>query len=192
VRDLLIELNRMAAHRNRQDEMDDDRLIAALARGEDAPLRELFDRHAPWVAARLRRSMPVDAVEDVVQETFIAVWRGASGYAGGGAVGAWIWGIARRQAALWARRHGRPAEILDEVASEDPAAAAIRSVDLERALAALGPDSAEGRRLIRMVYLEERSVAEVAAELGVRPGTVKSRLFHLRRRLRTALLGEGA
>ncbi len=41
------------------------------------PLRELFDRHAPWVAARLRRTMPAHAVEDALQETFIAVWRGA-------------------------------------------------------------------------------------------------------------------
>jgi RNA polymerase sigma-70 factor, ECF subfamily len=171
--------------------MDDERLIAAVARGDDTKLRELFDRHAPWVAGRLRRTLPVDAVEDVLQETFIVVWRGAAGYAGGGAVGAWIWGIARRQAALWARQHGRPTPLQDEAIGEDPATAAIRSVDLERALAVLGPDSAEGRRLIRMIYLEERSVAEAAAELGVPAGTVKSRLFHLRRRLRSALLGEG-
>ena len=173
--------------------MDDERLIAALGRGEDAALRELFDRHAPWLAARLRRSLPVDAVEDVLQETFVAVWRGAGAYRGGGAVGAWLWGIARRQAALWARQHGRPAPALEEFAAvaDDPAAAAIRSVDLERALAALGPEATEGRRLIRLIYLEERSVAEAAAELGVPAGTVKSRLFHLRRRLRSALLGEG-
>jgi hypothetical protein len=61
----------------------DGELIAAVAAGDDAALRELFERHAPWLAARLRRALPAAAVEDVVQETFIAAWRGAKGYAGG-------------------------------------------------------------------------------------------------------------
>ena len=59
--------------------MDDDELIAAVAGGDDTALRELFNRHSPWVAARLRRVMPPDVVEDALQETFIAVWRGARG-----------------------------------------------------------------------------------------------------------------
>lgn len=88
--------------------MGDERLVEAVAAGDGRALRELFDRHAPWLAARLRRTMPAHAVEDVLQETFIAVWRGAKGYKGEGAAGAWIWGIARRQAALWARKNGRP------------------------------------------------------------------------------------
>lgn len=57
--------------------MDDDELIAAMAGGDDAGLRELFSRQAPWLAARLRRVLPAAEVEDVLQETFLAVWRGA-------------------------------------------------------------------------------------------------------------------
>ena len=60
--------------------MDDDELIAAVAGGDDAGLRELFSRHAPWLAARLRAVLPAAEVEDVLQETFLAVWRGANGY----------------------------------------------------------------------------------------------------------------
>jgi len=71
--------------------MDDETLLAAVAVGDDRALRALFERHAPWVAGRLRRVLAASAVEDVVQETFIAVWRGAGGYHGGGAVDAWIW-----------------------------------------------------------------------------------------------------
>jgi len=37
--------------------MDDNELIAALAGGDDMALRELFSRHAPWIAARLRSSL---------------------------------------------------------------------------------------------------------------------------------------
>lgn len=171
--------------------MDDDALLAALAGGDHAPLRTLFDRHAPWLAGRLRRILPPNAVEDVLQETFVAVWRGAGGYRGGGAVGAWIWGIAHRQAALWARKEARPLPDLEPATYEDPAESAIRSADLEEALASLGPD-AEARELVRLAYVEDRPLAEVAARLGVPPGTVKSRLFVLRKRLRAALLGEGS
>jgi RNA polymerase sigma-70 factor (ECF subfamily) len=171
--------------------MDDEAIIAAIGGGDHTLLRELFDRHAPWVAARLRRAMPADAVEDVLQETFIAVWRGAHGYSGRGAVGAWIWGIARRQAALWARGTGRPEPVLEPGGTEDPAVAAIRAADLERAFASLGADEVAGRTLARLFYVEDQPIADVAARLGVPPGTVKSRLFHLRRRLRQALQGEG-
>lgn len=173
--------------------MDDATLIAALRDGDDTALRELFDRHAPWVAARLRRVLPADAVEDVVQETFVAVWRGRDRYAGDGAAGAWIWGIARRQGALWARSRGRPAVALDPeipAMDADPAVAAIRNADLAAALRSLGPAGSEQRELVRLIYAEERPVAEVARTLGVPAGTVKSRLFTARKRLRTALLGE--
>ena len=71
--------NRMPPERNREA-MDDDALIAAVARGDDVALRELFARHAPWLAGRLRGVLPAAEVEDVLQETFLAVWRGAGGY----------------------------------------------------------------------------------------------------------------
>jgi DNA-directed RNA polymerase specialized sigma24 family protein len=45
--------------------------------------------------------------------------------------------------------------------------------------------------LARLVFAEERSTAEVAEVLSIPPGTVKSRVFTLRRRLRAALLGAG-
>ena len=57
--------------------MDDDELIVRMAAGDDTALRELFSRHAPWLAARLRLVLPAADVEDVLQETFLAVWRGA-------------------------------------------------------------------------------------------------------------------
>ena len=90
--------------------MDDGELIAAVADGDDTALRELFGRHAPWLAARLRSVLSAVDTEDVLQETFLAVWRGAGGYRPVGPVGGWIWGIARRQAALFLRRRG-PAEL---------------------------------------------------------------------------------
>jgi RNA polymerase sigma-70 factor (ECF subfamily) len=172
--------------------MDDDELMAAVASGDHTALRELFDRHSPWVAGRLRRGMPAGAVEDVVQETFIAVWRGARSYAGRGEVGAWVWGIARRQAAMWARKAGARAEAeleteLERAATEDFAPAAMRRADVQGALAALGPEGDEQRELARLVFEEDRSVADVAARLGIPEGTVKSRVYKVRQRLQAAL-----
>ena len=86
--------------------MDDDELVTRVAAGDDTALRELFGRHAPWLAVRLRAVLPAADVEDVLQETFLAAWRGARGYRPQGACGGWLWGIARRQAALLLRRRG--------------------------------------------------------------------------------------
>lgn len=170
--------------------MNDHQLIVAVAGGDSAALRELFEQHAPWLAARLRRVLPVEAVEDVLQETFIGVWRGARSYKGEAALGGWIWGIARRQAALWARKHGHADPAWTPATVQDPAAIATLKVDLHRALAAIGPAGDQQRELVRLLFVEDRSVADVARTLGVPEGTVKSRAFKVRRLLQAAL-GKG-
>ena len=126
--------------------MDDDELIASLAGGDDMALRLLFDRHAPWLAARLRKSLPPDDVEDVLQETFLAVWKNAGTYQPRGTPAAWLWVIARNQAALLLRKRGPATQaLLDEGLLAgggpvtDPAEAAAARTDLDVAAAALGP-----------------------------------------------------
>jgi RNA polymerase sigma-70 factor, ECF subfamily len=174
--------------------MDDDALIAAVAGGDDTALRELFSRHAPWLAARLRAVLPAAEVEDVLQETFLAVWRGAHRYRPGeGSAGGWVWGIARRQAALWLRRRG-PAELLlpaltaaDGRHPDDPAEAALSRAELADAVRALGPEGGLQRETWRLMYVEDRPVAEVAALMGVPEGTVKSRAHRARQLMRAAL-----
>lgn len=71
--------------------MDDDELIASLAGGDDTALRELFSRHAPWLAARLRTALPPSDAEDVLQETFLAVRKNAGAYQARGQAGGWLW-----------------------------------------------------------------------------------------------------
>jgi RNA polymerase sigma-70 factor, ECF subfamily len=175
--------------------MDDDQLIAAMAGGDDTALRELFARHAPWLAVRLRAGLPAPEVEDVLQETFLAAWRGARRYQPAGAAGGWLWGIARRQAALWLRRRGpaglelppadsRPDSAVD---AADPAQAAVARAELAGAVRALGPAGGAERETWRLMYIEDRPVAEVAALMGVPEGTVKSRAYRVRQLMRAAL-----
>src|SRR6266516_1582951 len=173
--------------------MDDDDLVARVAAGDDAALRELFGRHAPWLAVRLRAVLPADDVEDVLQETFLAAWRGARGYQPQGSAGGWLWGIARRQAARWLRRRG-PAELLlpallaaDGRHPGDPAEAALSRAELSRAVSALGPEGGPARETWRLMSVEEKGVAEGAELRGVPAGTVKSRAHRARRLMRAAL-----
>ncbi|HEX3308398.1 MAG TPA: sigma-70 family RNA polymerase sigma factor [Streptosporangiaceae bacterium] len=175
--------------------MDDDDLVARIAAGDDTALRELFGRHAPWLAVRLRTVLPAADVEDVLQETFLAAWRGARGYRPQGACGGWLWGIARRQAALLLRRRGLaewaatslPDDLTVGPDGHDPAEIALARADLEVAVAALGPEGSPEREVWRLMYEQDRPVAEVAELLGVPPGTVKSRAHRARRLLRAAL-----
>ncbi|MCL2730872.1 MAG: RNA polymerase sigma factor [Actinomycetia bacterium] len=189
--------------------MDDDELIARLAGGDESALRELFRRHAPWLAARLRTALPARDVEDVLQETFLAVWRSAGDYRPQGSAGGWIWVIARRQAAGWLRRHGRDASPVDtatlddaaldgalaaagRAAARDPVEAVMARTDLAAALAVLGPQGSPEREVWRLLYVEDQPVAQVARQMGVPQGTVKSRAHRVRRLMRTALAGRAA
>jgi RNA polymerase sigma-70 factor, ECF subfamily len=176
--------------------MDDDELIAAIASGgDDTALRELFSRHAPWLATRLRKALPPDDVEDVLQETFIAVWQNAKTYQARGTPSAWLWVIARNQAAMLLRKRGQPPVRLqgteETSTGADPAEAVLAQAEL--AAAAARALSGAGRRaereVWRLLYVEDRPVAEVAELTGVPAGTVKSRAHRARRLLRAALGG---
>jgi RNA polymerase sigma-70 factor, ECF subfamily len=182
---------------------EDGDLLARIKTGDDAALRELVFRHTPWLGARLRAVLsPADA-EDVLQETFLAVWRGAGGYRSDGEVGGWLWGIARRQAALFLRRRG-PFDLLAfpvESAAQtvtapgmsggDPAWTAVVRAELAEAVAALGAPGSADREVWRLMYVEDRPVAEVARMLDIPTGTVKSRANRVRRVLRAVLSTAG-
>jgi RNA polymerase sigma-70 factor, ECF subfamily len=176
-----------------REAMNDDELIAATAAGDDTALRELFLRHAPWLAARLRPILPAAEVEDVLQESFLAVWRGARGYRPEGSPGGWLWGITRRQAALWLRRRGPAGLPLATLAADggphagDPAEAAVSRAELAEAVRALGPEGSPAQQVWRLMYLEDRPVTEVAGLMGVPEGTVKSRAHRVRQLMRAVL-----
>ena len=190
-------MNLSGAECNRE-EMDDDELITRLAGGDDTALRELFSRHALMLAARLRTVLPPSDVEDVLQETFLAAWKGAASYRPEAKAGAWLWGIARRQAALLLRRSGPAttplpgfpepgmADLPGARFPDDPAQSLTTASQLASAVGTLSPAD---REVWQLMYVEDRPVAEVARLTGVPEGTVKSRAHRARRLLRAALGG---
>src|ERR1700677_29443 len=90
-------------------ERDDAALLRAVARGEETALAVLYDRHAGWLTVRMtRRCATPDLVDHAVQDTFLALWREAGSYRGGGDVAAFVWGIGVRRLIDLVRREGGP------------------------------------------------------------------------------------
>jgi RNA polymerase sigma-70 factor, ECF subfamily len=167
----------------------DQQLVFSIAEGDAGALRMLYDRHAGWLIARLTRRCADQAiVDEVVQDTFLAVWRGARRYRGEGEVAAWIWGIGIRRLLDRFRRR-RVSEWLPGGAGSEPSAEelvllGIEHGDLAGALDRLSP---ELRSVISATVLDGLTTSEAAALLGIPSGTVKSRLVRARRELREAL-----
>jgi RNA polymerase sigma factor (sigma-70 family) len=164
----------------------DEVLLRRVGRGDADALAALYRRHADglfWFLLRMAGDRGV--AEEILQDTLLAVWRGAGGFAGRSAVRTWLYGIARRQAHN-RLRVGRPVEAeLDEVAElattePGPEELALAGLERDRVLAAVGRLSLVHREVVVLMFVVELSQAEIAAVVGVPVGTVKSRLHHAR------------
>ena len=167
----------------------DNALLAAVATGDREALAELYRRHGPWLVLRLsRRCADPGMVEEVVQDTFVAVWKGAARYRASGEVPAWIWGIGIRR--LISRLRQRPVAFAREntdssmVSAEDEVLLGVEHGDLGPALGRLSP---ELRAVMQATVLDGLSTKEAATLLGIPQGTVKTRAARARRELREAL-----
>lgn len=164
-------------------------LVRRVGRGNAAAFAELYDRSAPWVLARLRRRCRDDALaEEVLQDTFLTVWRAAGGFRGTGSAAGWIWVVARNRLVEVARRETAAGRLLDEPAAvpsaEQAALNDTLSGPLEQALEQLSP---ELRAVLQATVLDGFSTREAALLLGIPEGTVKNRAFRARRILREAM-----
>jgi RNA polymerase sigma-70 factor (ECF subfamily) len=175
------------------EERDDVALLRAVARGDEEALAGLYDRHAGWLTVRMmRRCATPDVVDQAVQDTFLALWREAGTYRGGGDVAAFIWGIGirrlidsiRRENGVRRRSTWPTAEAQVITSAEDQVLVGIEHGRLGQALAELSP---ELRMAIEATVLDGLTCAEAAVLLGVAEGTVKSRCHRARVALRAEL-----
>ena len=175
----------------------DEDLLQRVAVGDESALRVLFARHSPWLLLRLRRrSSDDDAVADALQDTFVAVWRGAAGYRGSGDVGGWLWGIAIRRLVSRVRRLPDPVPIgataLAQAAAtvtsaEDQVLLGVEHGDLADALRSLSP---ELRQVVQATLVDGLTTREAAQLLRLPQGTVKSRVRAAKAQLRTSVVSE--
>ncbi|MFD7663129.1 RNA polymerase sigma factor [Streptomyces sp. NPDC059788] len=168
--------------------------MRAVALGDQAALATYYDRHAGWLHARLtRRCADPETVREVLQDTFVTVWRSAGAYRAGpqrgGASGGWLWVIAARRLVDARRAHAR-AERVGQVppepapSAEERALAGLEYGDVGTALRRIPP---ELREVLRATVVDGLTTRETACLLGIPEGTVKTRAMRARRELRAAL-----
>jgi RNA polymerase sigma-70 factor (ECF subfamily) len=193
-------------------------LVASLTRGDAAALAELYDRHGDAIyRSAFRRLGDRQLAEEVVQDTYLALWNRAELYdPSAGSLLAWLSTIARNRAIDRLRALGRrPAPMpLSAVGSSDDSddrsldlaiaagglvGAGTLAADPEQAVdetelrdevrAALSTIPADERHVLELAYYEELSQTEIAARLGWPLGTVKTRTRRALLRLRASLAG---
>ncbi|MEW5887606.1 MAG: sigma-70 family RNA polymerase sigma factor [Pseudomonadota bacterium] len=185
--------------RNLRDATD-ERLLAAVACGEEAALRELHRRHAGAAVRFAWRVLgDVADAEEAVADAFCDIWRKAHRFNGAARVRTWLLGIVRHKALdLLRRRRGGPMASLDEEgehlqdvgAAPDPQDEVIRSQEAERVQRCFEKLNPAQREALYLAVVEGLTVAEIARIQDVPLGTVATRIHHARRKLRECAQGE--
>jgi RNA polymerase sigma-70 factor (ECF subfamily) len=186
----------------------DAMLVRRVAVGDQAALGSLYDRYAGLVFASVTRFLgDRSAAEEVVQETFIALWRRADQYDDGTArLSTWLLGIARNRAIDRLRAAARRPRLVSDdderhsgaepgaalaaagdADGSDPEAQATRSWVRAVVRSALDAMPDLERRVLELAYDEQLTQAEIASRLGWPLGTVKTRTRRALGSLREAL-----
>lgn len=170
-------------------------LARAGAGDRDGSFTDLYRRYESRVyGLGIRLLGDRGLAEELVQETFLRLWRGAGGYRPErGSVRAYVFTIARRVAVtLWRRPSSRPmggeGPEGPEPGADDRVEEIILAVAVRDAMDALTP---EHRQILALCVERDLSQAQAAAELGIPIGTVKSRTHHALRSLHDALAERG-
>lgn len=184
--------------------LSDAELIQRILKQDSEAFAVLFDRYIGQVTDHLTRMLrDAGAADDVAQEVFLRVWNRADQWSGAGAFRAWLFRIATNLALNHLRgkkrRREQPLEMPSMFEEEDDEqlvpgwmidhASLSPDIHVERAeqrqilgrMIADLPD--DKREVFEMVHGEELGLQEVSKRLGIPEGTVKSRLFHARKRL---------
>ncbi len=173
----------------------DEALLALVARGDDDALAALYDRFGRIAyAVALRVVRDSELAQDAVQDAFLAAWRTAAGFdPARGTAATWLLTLVhRRSVDIVRREQRRRTEPLAEGnagtggAVDEDAVIRDRRRTVQEALTRLPP---EQRQALELAYYGGLTQSELAEQLGVPLGTVKSRMFTALSRLRD-LLGE--
>jgi RNA polymerase sigma-70 factor, ECF subfamily len=171
---------------------EEAKLVAQIAAGDtEAPVAELYRRYGTRLYRFGVQHLGNEGLaEEMVQETFVRLWRTAGRFdAGKAQVGTYLYVIARSVAADIRKRPSSrpllPADDADVPPMPDSVDQILNSMIVREALEALGPAHAD---VIRLAHDEGLTQPQIAERLGLPLGTVKTRTFHGMRALRAALI----
>lgn len=162
-------------------------LLRLIAQGDRAAFRELYIAYHRRLARFLTRmTFRHDVIEEVINDTMWTVWRKAAEFRGESQPSTWIVGIAWRRAlkALQAHRNTRTVSVDQAAALAGPQTLEEEREWIERALAEL---PLEQRTVLELCYLLGHSCEEIATIMQCPVNTVKTRMFHARAKMRSAL-----
>jgi RNA polymerase sigma-70 factor (ECF subfamily) len=162
----------------------DELLVVECQLGNAEAFRALVRR---WNGAFVQRAETLtrdrEAARDVAQESWIGIIRGLRGLRDPGRFPAWVMSIVANKSRDWVRREQSRRRAIARAGSDEPSDV-VSDGARDRVRGGLATLEPAQRHILRRHYLESFSVAEIAAELGVPEGTVKSRLSTARDQLR--------
>src|SRR5918994_2177647 len=171
--------------------MGDEELVGRVAKGDDRALSELYDRYSRQVyVTGIRLLKDSHLAEELVQDAFTNVWRGAGSFDQDlASFATWLYRITRNRATdLDRRRRVRPLsageEPLRNVSGDPNPEASVALWDMARALSRI---SEEHREVLTLAYFEGLSQREISRRTGIPLGTVKSRTTAALKRLRRTM-----
>jgi len=166
----------------------DRALIASIAHGDETAFRHLHARYYHRITHFVRASTSrSDLVDEVANETLWEVWRCAARFRGESKVSTWIMGITRNLSSKATRAMRRSYNNVSDALEEqvyEPSSQSELAEWVDEALARL---PSEQRAVLKMFYGRDRSCEEISQALNCPLSTVKTRMFHGRRKLRELL-----
>ena len=157
-------------------------LVLAARRGDRSAFAELHGLHARMVHGILLARVPAGDAEDLVQDVFLKAMRSLAGLRAPESFGAWLAGIARNRANDFHRRRRPAGPLPDEVAGRNPPTS-----DAREALEAIRGLPEAYRESLLMRLVEGMTGPEIAARLGLTPGSVRVNLHRGMKLLRESL-----
>lgn len=178
--------------------VEDGELLRRIAGRDRDALAALYERYGRIVLAQIDRMVGDRALsEEILQDTMLAVWHGASAFEGRSRPRSWIIAIARRKARDRLRRG--QLDTADYAALENtpdsqpgPESLALERADAAAVAGAISRLSRAHQEVLGLVFGASLTLAEAAEALEVPVGTVKSRLFAARAALGRRLMERGA
>lgn len=177
--------------------LDDETLLGEVAAGDRQAFEVLYRRFYRRLFGFLARFLgDRERIEEVLDDVMLVVFRDAGRFEARSRVSTWIFGIAYRSA-QHARRPRMADARLEGIESEEALAVKVGGAYpgpprfelrqlIDRALALLSP---EQRLVVELTYFEDCSYQEIAAIADCPVNTVKTRMFHARKRLKEILGG---
>ena len=182
---------------SRDEACDDVQLLRRIGRGDEDAMAAFYREHGRIVLAQVLLVAGERVLaEEIVQDTMLAVWRGAGSFRGESSVRSWVIAIARRQTRD--RLRGRRLRLVDDTYLADqptsgpgPEVMALDRAELAEVKGAIRDLATPHREVLGLVFGTGLSLPEVAGVLEIPLGTVKSRLTAARTALSRILNEKG-